>query len=381
VPTMTPAASPLASPLASTMSAAASPADWRVPATPELLASIVAREPDREVSLQPADRTPADAAEPELAEDDVSSSSIRFVTVSQPGKATATVVLPSFDGGAAADDLLLDDEDALRPTGLAAFAALVRRRRTPLIATGAAGAALLLLAMTTGFARSSDDQPMVRAYEPDAQLRTPQPATTSVRAVTSSAGTIDSATHVGPSIVAMANAPAESRPSRERAASRGEAREAKPEAASAGPAAALPSLGALPSAPDLARAVQNAVGMRADSLMRAGGSSAVARLSVLDAPRRNGVATTVPPQLIGSIPTPKFPAALREKRFDGMVVVEFMVDTTGAPIASTISVVQSNHAAFSDAVRAVVPRMRFVPAQSDGRPTTGRVRVPFEFAL
>lgn len=382
LPTMTQAAPVATTSLAPTMSAAASPSDWRVPATPELLASIVAREPDREVALAPADRARADDLEAELAEGDTSSSAIRFVTVSQPGKATATVVLPSFDGGAAtADDLMLDDENAPRPTGLAALAALVRRRRTTVIATGAAGAALLLLAMTTGFARSSDEQPMVRAFEPDAQLRVPEPAaTTATRSVTSSAGTTDSVAHVA-APAATREALAESRSSRERAAARSEERESKPEAESPAKAAAMPSLGALPSAPDLARAVQNAVSVRADSVLRAGGSSTVARLSVLDAPRRSGVAATVPPQLIGSIPTPKFPAALREKRFDGMVVVEFMVDTTGAPITSTINVVQSNHAAFTEAVRAVVPRMRFVPAQSDGRPTTGRVRVPFEFAL
>jgi TonB family protein len=67
-------------------------------------------------------------------------------------------------------------------------------------------------------------------------------------------------------------------------------------------------------------------------------------------------------RLIGAMPVPRYPAWLSGVTAE--VRVRFEVDTTGRPVMDTFLVESSPDRVFSDAVRSVIPYMRFVPAQA-----------------
>jgi TonB family protein len=69
-------------------------------------------------------------------------------------------------------------------------------------------------------------------------------------------------------------------------------------------------------------------------------------------------------RLIGELPKPTVPSQLAN--IEGDVRLRFTVDTDGRPIMSTVTVVNSTHSALTDAVRRVVPSMRFEPARTGG---------------
>lgn len=71
-------------------------------------------------------------------------------------------------------------------------------------------------------------------------------------------------------------------------------------------------------------------------------------------------------RLIGAMPSPRYPAQLLLAKIGGEVVVRFQVDTTGRPVMGTFSVISTPDAAFTGAVRRVIPAMRFEPARSPG---------------
>ena len=89
-------------------------------------------------------------------------------------------------------------------------------------------------------------------------------------------------------------------------------------------------------------------------------------------------------QLISRPTQPRFPESLRGRKVEGDVAVRFIVDTLGRPDLSTVTVVRSPHELMSDAVRLVLPSMRFVPARSSGargRAERDEVEVSFQFRL
>ncbi len=97
---------------------------------------------------------------------------------------------------------------------------------------------------------------------------------------------------------------------------------------------------------------------------------------------REPVNAPVSPTLIGTAPQPTYPDALRELQVEGEVVVQFVVDETGRPDVSSMTVVRSPHLLLTNAVRVVLPQFRFEPArtappQSIPRPET--VRRSFTF--
>jgi len=66
----------------------------------------------------------------------------------------------------------------------------------------------------------------------------------------------------------------------------------------------------------------------------------------------------------------------------GRVVVRFDVDTLGHPVMRTFRAVQSPSEAFTDAVRKVIPQMRFEPARLgglDSHATSEEVQIGFSF--
>jgi TonB family protein len=76
-------------------------------------------------------------------------------------------------------------------------------------------------------------------------------------------------------------------------------------------------------------------------------------------------------------PVPRYPEALLVAQVEGQVRVRFVIDTTGALDPRSVRIVASTNEQFTRAVKAVLPRLHFLPAVSDGK----RVRVPAEQAF
>jgi TonB family protein len=91
--------------------------------------------------------------------------------------------------------------------------------------------------------------------------------------------------------------------------------------------------------------------------------------------------TEKPAQARPDNPEPKYPDVLRESNIEGTVEVQFVVDNTGVPDVSTLKVLSSSHDLFTAAVRNVVPRLRFTPAEIGGRKVPQWVRKTFDFEL
>jgi protein TonB len=80
-------------------------------------------------------------------------------------------------------------------------------------------------------------------------------------------------------------------------------------------------------------------------------------------------------------PPPVYPLALQQAHVGGQVVVEFLIDSTGVIDLGSLRVVESTNSLFTQAVRRVLPRMRFLPAQLGPRPVGVTVRQPFVFIV
>jgi protein TonB len=80
-------------------------------------------------------------------------------------------------------------------------------------------------------------------------------------------------------------------------------------------------------------------------------------------------------------PSPKYPDILKQASVTGEVLAQFVVDTTGRAEMSTFKVLKSSHDLFTSAVRAVLPQMRFLPAETGGRKVKQLVQLPFSFDI
>jgi beta-lactamase regulating signal transducer with metallopeptidase domain len=80
-------------------------------------------------------------------------------------------------------------------------------------------------------------------------------------------------------------------------------------------------------------------------------------------------------------PQPHYPAALKKAKVSGDVLAQFIVDTTGRADMSTFKVLQTNRQEFADAVRDILPEMRFYPAEIGGQKVKQMVQQPFTFAV
>lgn len=78
---------------------------------------------------------------------------------------------------------------------------------------------------------------------------------------------------------------------------------------------------------------------------------------------------------------PDYPDVLRQAGVEGLVIVQFVVDTTGRADLSTVQVVRSDHAFFTGAVKRALEGMRFIPAEVGQRKVPQRVMQPFQFTL
>jgi periplasmic protein TonB len=78
---------------------------------------------------------------------------------------------------------------------------------------------------------------------------------------------------------------------------------------------------------------------------------------------------------------PRYPDQLRAAGVTGRVVVRLVVDTMGRVEPASVVIRESSHDLFAQAVRAVLPSLRFVPAEAGGRKVRMLVDLPFEFRL
>lgn len=88
-----------------------------------------------------------------------------------------------------------------------------------------------------------------------------------------------------------------------------------------------------------------------------------------------------PVVMLPGSPAPTYPEALRSAGIAGSVMVEFVVDTLGRVEAGSGRVVSADHDQFAVSAKSVLNRLRFLPAQAQGRKVRQLVRLPFRFDL
>ena len=80
-------------------------------------------------------------------------------------------------------------------------------------------------------------------------------------------------------------------------------------------------------------------------------------------------------------PPPRYPETMRSQRISGEVLVQFVVDTTGRADLRTFKILRSTHPDFAWAVRLILGRYRFLPAETEGRKVPMYVQMPFKFNI
>ncbi|HEU4748164.1 MAG TPA: energy transducer TonB [Gemmatimonadaceae bacterium] len=88
-----------------------------------------------------------------------------------------------------------------------------------------------------------------------------------------------------------------------------------------------------------------------------------------------------PASMMDNSPKPKYPAVLESSGIPGEVQAQFVVMSTGRADMSSFKVLKSTNELFAQAVKNVLPRMRFSPAQIGGKPVNQLVQQSFQFAV
>jgi TonB family protein len=78
---------------------------------------------------------------------------------------------------------------------------------------------------------------------------------------------------------------------------------------------------------------------------------------------------------------PPYPPNLLERRIEGTVGVQYIVDTTGHADTSSVVILSSTHEDFAKSVRNTLPAMRFRSAVMDGRKVRQLVQQMFAFRI
>jgi TonB family protein len=78
---------------------------------------------------------------------------------------------------------------------------------------------------------------------------------------------------------------------------------------------------------------------------------------------------------------PPYPETMLRRRVEGMVLVQYVVDTTGRADTATFRVISATHADFARAVKNTLPLMRFRPAIMANRRVPQLVQQPFAFRI
>lgn len=87
------------------------------------------------------------------------------------------------------------------------------------------------------------------------------------------------------------------------------------------------------------------------------------------------------PEVLRSSPQPRYPRDLMEAGVEGEVLLQGVMGPDGRLLLPTLRVLRSSHPAFTAAVIATVPNVRYVPARVAGCPVAMRVQQAFVFAV
>ena len=88
-----------------------------------------------------------------------------------------------------------------------------------------------------------------------------------------------------------------------------------------------------------------------------------------------------PAEMLQDSPKPKYPAVLESSGIPGEVQAQFVVTSSGKADMDTFKTLKSTNELFTQAVRNVLPRMRFSPAMIGGKPVNQLVQQSFQFAV
>ncbi len=88
-----------------------------------------------------------------------------------------------------------------------------------------------------------------------------------------------------------------------------------------------------------------------------------------------------PAEMLSESPKPKYPSVLESSGIAGEVQAQFVVSSAGKADMDSFKVLKSSNELFTQAVKNVLPRMRFSPAQIGGKPVNQLVQQSFQFAV
>jgi protein TonB len=88
-----------------------------------------------------------------------------------------------------------------------------------------------------------------------------------------------------------------------------------------------------------------------------------------------------PAEALADNPKPKYPAVLESSGIAGEVQAQFVVLSTGKADMESFKALKSTNELFTLAVKNVLPRMRFSPAQIGGKSVNQLVQQLFQFAV
>lgn len=88
-----------------------------------------------------------------------------------------------------------------------------------------------------------------------------------------------------------------------------------------------------------------------------------------------------PAEMLQDSPKPRYPSVLESSGISGEVQAQFVVRNDGKADMETFKVLKSTNELFTQAVKNVLPRMHFSPAQIGGKPVNQLVQQSFQFAV
>ena len=88
-----------------------------------------------------------------------------------------------------------------------------------------------------------------------------------------------------------------------------------------------------------------------------------------------------PAEMLAESPKPKYPSVLESSGIAGEVQAQFVVSLSGKADMDSFKVLKSTNELFTQAVKNVLPRMKFSPAMIGGKPVNQLVQQSFQFAV
>src|ERR1700686_571743 len=88
-----------------------------------------------------------------------------------------------------------------------------------------------------------------------------------------------------------------------------------------------------------------------------------------------------PAEMLAESPKPKDPSVLESSGIAGEVQAQFVVSSSGKADMDSFKVLKSTNELFTQAVKNVLPRMKFSPAMIGGKPVNQLVQQSFQFAV